>query len=121
MKPDDVSIDVDQNVLTVRGERKREKQETRGGYEYSEASYGSFLRSVQLPPGVDGSKVEARMEHGVLEVAIPKGEEARPRRIPVKGAAAGAEAVPSSTQSTAAPAQQKPEAREAQQPRPQRS
>jgi HSP20 family protein len=98
MKPEDVSIDVDQNVLTVRGERKREQQETRGGYAYSEASYGSFMRSVQLPQGVDASKVEARMEHGVLEIAIPKGEEARPRKIPVRGATAGAEQVPSSTQ-----------------------
>lgn len=87
LKPEEVSIEVDGNVLTLRGERKRETQKSRGGFEYSEANYGSFVRSVELPGGIiDASKVEARMEQGILEVTVPKSETARPRKIPVRAA-----------------------------------
>jgi HSP20 family protein len=92
MKADEVNIDVNENVLTVRGERRREVQGKRGGYDYTESSYGTFLRSVQLPPGTEASKIEAKLDSGILEIVIPKTEESRPRTIPVK--ATGQQAAP---------------------------
>jgi HSP20 family protein len=83
LAPEDVDVQVDQGVLTIRGEKRRETTETKGGIDYTERSYGSFMRSVQLPPSADFSKIDANLEHGVLTVTVPKGEAARPRKIPL--------------------------------------
>ena len=107
--PNDVSIDLDDDVLTVRGERQRDSSETRGGYEYSESSYGSFVRSLQLPRGIDASHVDASMNQGVLEITVPKVATAQQRKIPVKAVSASAsqpapsmqEKAPDKTQSPA--------------------
>jgi len=85
VSPSDVDIDVNNNILTIRGQKRREEKREFQGYEYTERSYGSFVRSIQLPPGTDSTKIEAEVRNGVLEVRIPKGEAARPRRIAVGG------------------------------------
>ena len=68
----DVEINISDNVLTIRGEKKFEKDEKKKSYRLVERSYGSFERSVALPRGVDASKIKAKMKKGVLKVEVPK-------------------------------------------------
>lgn len=86
VKPEDVDITLQDNVLTISGERKEEREEERGGYHLRERSYGSFRRSMTLPEGVDESKIHARFDNGVLEVTV-EGAAAKqePKRIQIEG------------------------------------
>jgi HSP20 family protein len=84
LKEEDVNIEVEENVLTVSGERKSEHEDKREGYVRVERSYGSFRRSLTLPKGVDAEAVTANFENGVLEVRIPKPEERKPRRVAIQ-------------------------------------
>ena len=87
LKPDDVEVDVENNVLTIRGEKREERTEGEGGkYHLAERRYGTFARSFVLPRDVDADSIEAAFEHGVLTVRIPKSERAQRRRINVGGA-----------------------------------
>jgi HSP20 family protein len=81
---DDVNIEVEENVLTVSGERKAEHEEKREGFVRVERSYGSFRRSLTLPEGVDPEAVSASFEKGVLEVRIPKPEQRKPRKVAIQ-------------------------------------
>ncbi len=78
-----IDISVTGNTLTVKGERSEETKKTEKGYYYSERSYGSFQRSVQLPSEVDSEKIAANYKDGVLEVVIPKSEKSKPKQIKV--------------------------------------
>src|SRR5262245_35497357 len=69
---DDVSIELDERVLTISGERKSEHESSKDGYRRVERASGSFKRSVTLPEGVDPEAISASFENGVLEVSIPK-------------------------------------------------
>ena len=80
---DDVEIEVKDGVLTVSGERKAEHEEKSEGFYRVERSFGTFARSLTLPKGVDASKVAADFEKGVLEVRIPKPEDAKPHRVEI--------------------------------------
>jgi HSP20 family protein len=80
---EDVSIEVENDVLTVSGERKAEHEQRGEGYHRLERAYGSFLRSLTLPGGVDPDAVQASFERGVLEVRIPKPEQHKPRRVAI--------------------------------------
>jgi HSP20 family protein len=92
VRQEDVQVSVDDdNVLSIRGERRDEKSSRSRGYEYTERSYGSFSRSVELPRGVDASKIEADYRDGVLELRIPKTEQAMARQIPVRSREQGRE------------------------------
>lgn len=84
VKAEDVHIDVENNVLTISGERKLEREDKREGYHRIESSYGSFTRSFVLPESADAEKVEAGLSDGVLTVRITKRPEAAPKRIEVK-------------------------------------
>ena len=84
LKKDEIDVKVDNNVMTLQGERKREKEVEENGYFRSERSYGSFSRSFTLPTTVDSNKIEAAFEDGVLKVTLPKAEEAKPKQIEVK-------------------------------------
>jgi len=84
MKKEDITVSVVDNVITLKGERKQELEKKEKGYHRIERSYGSFQRAFQIPGGVDSSKVEAKYEHGVLNVVLPKPEAAKPRNIDVK-------------------------------------
>jgi HSP20 family protein len=79
----DVNVELEDNVLSISGEREAEQQERKDGYFGLERSYGSFRRSLTLPEGVDAGAVTARFDHGVLEVRIPKPEERKPRKVAI--------------------------------------
>jgi HSP20 family protein len=79
----DVSIEVEDNVLTVSGERKAEHETTKEGYHRVERAFGSFSRSLTLPEGVDAEAVTANFDRGVLEIRIPKPEQRKPRKISI--------------------------------------
>ena len=81
----DISIEVENNVLTVSGERKSEHESKGEGYHRVERAFGAFSRSLTLPQGVDPAAVTASFDRGVLEVSIPKPEERKPRRIEIGG------------------------------------
>jgi HSP20 family protein len=84
VEPKDVDIRFENGVLTLRGERKLEKEEKRENYHRVERSYGTFTRSFTLPGTVDAEKIRAESKNGVLSVALPKKAEAKPRSIQVK-------------------------------------
>ena len=80
----DFDVRIENNVLTVRGERKFEKEEKEENFRRVERSYGSFVRSFSLPTSVDTEKVSAEYKNGVLTVTLPKMEAAKPRQIKVE-------------------------------------
>jgi len=84
VKKEDVKLTVQDNVLSITGERKYEKEEKGKKYHRVERSYGSFMRSFTLPEDADGSKVAAEYKDGVLKVHLPKSEKAKPKSIEVK-------------------------------------
>lgn len=84
VEPKDVDIRFENGVLTIKGERKLEKEEQKENYHRVELSYGAFNRSFSLPPTVDASKIEAVSKVGLLVVHLPKKAEAKPRSIQVK-------------------------------------
>jgi len=86
MDEKDIDVSLSDDVLTIRGEKKAEREEKKKGYYLAERSYGSFYRSIPLPPGVDSEKAEAQFKKGVLTVTLPKTPEAQAkvRKIEVK-------------------------------------
>ena len=81
---DDVKITMQDDILTIRGEKKAEKETKETGYHRTERSYGSFQRSFTLPTHVKSDRIEASYTDGILTIALPKAEEAKPRQIEVK-------------------------------------
>jgi HSP20 family protein len=86
-----ISVEVDDSVLTVSGEREKTDEYSGERFYRFERRYGTFQRSVTLPAGADESKIKAAYTNGVLEVRVPKPEEAKPKRIQIgdKGAIEG--------------------------------
>ncbi len=84
IKKEDVKIEVNEDVLTIRGERKVEQEEKKKDYHRMERQYGSFRRSVSIPSGIQHDAVKAKFDDGVLRVTLPKREDTKPRRIEVK-------------------------------------
>jgi HSP20 family protein len=82
---DDVSIDIHQNTLTLRGQRKHEAEVKQDKYHRVERAYGTFQRSFTLPAMIDQEKVQATYKDGVLELHLPKSEAAKPKRIAING------------------------------------
>jgi len=81
--PKDVNISVTGDMLTVKGEKKQEKEEKEEGYHLMERSYGSFSRSVRLPMEVDQDKVKASCKKGVLKITLPKSEKTKAKEVKV--------------------------------------
>jgi HSP20 family protein len=84
MDAKDIQISLQENLLTVKGERKHEKDEKDEHYHRVERSYGAFARTVRLPVGVDASKVTANVKNGILIVTLAKTPGAKGVTIPVK-------------------------------------
>jgi HSP20 family protein len=82
--PKDVDVSVENGVLSIRGERQFEKCEEGESYHRVERAYGSFERTFRLPSSYNAEKIEAKANHGVLTLSVPKREEAKPRSIKVK-------------------------------------
>ena len=88
LSPDDVNIELENGVLTISGERQDGSEDRQEGYFHTERSYGAFSRSIALPEGIDEDQVNARFEHGVLEVTVPirRQQQQRGRRVPIQSA-----------------------------------
>lgn len=80
---EDVNIEIEENVLTISGERKADHHESTDGFVRIERSFGAFSRSLTLPKGVDAEAVTAQFVDGVLTLRVPKPEQAKPRRIQI--------------------------------------
>jgi HSP20 family protein len=83
LSEEDVSIELEESVLTVSGERKAEHESRDEGFYRVERAFGSFSRTLTLPKGIDPEAITANFDRGVLEVRIPKPEERKPRRIEI--------------------------------------
>lgn len=84
LKPEDVDLTAENGVLTVRGEKKSEKKEgEENRYHVVERTYGSFLRTFQLPQGIDENQIKAEFENGILAIHIPKTALPQPKRIQI--------------------------------------
>lgn len=84
VRPEDVRIQLENNLLTIRGEKRQQAEETTERVHRYERSYGSFERTFGLPTTVDADRIEASCADGLLTVVLPKVEKARPRQIEVK-------------------------------------
>lgn len=85
MSPEDIQINLENNVLTVSGEKRHGLEEEGLRWHLSERRFGRFSRSFVLPRDVEHDEIEARLEDGVLHVSVPKSEQAKPRRIEIQG------------------------------------
>jgi len=84
MDAKDIDISLNNGFLTIKGEKKHEKEEKDENYHLNERSYGSFTRSVRLPREVQSDKITASFKNGVLRVTLPKSEESKKREIKIK-------------------------------------
>ena len=83
LSDDDVNIQLQDNVLTISGERSAQHDDTEEGYYRLERAFGSFARSLTLPDGVDPDGVQAHFDRGVLEIRIPKPDQKKPRQVQI--------------------------------------
>jgi HSP20 family protein len=102
MSPDDVNISIENNVLTIQGERRFEKKQDEDNFHRVERSYGSFTRSFTLPPTVSSENVDAAFENGMLRLTLAKREEAKPRKIEIKATAGQPKTIEAETKSQTA-------------------
>jgi HSP20 family protein len=84
VKPEDLQISIQGDVLVIAGEKKEAQEREAGGYHYQERRFGSFRRAVTLPAPVDPDDVKAEYKDGILTIELKKSQEAMPKRIPVK-------------------------------------
>ncbi|HTN42682.1 MAG TPA: Hsp20/alpha crystallin family protein [Nitrospiria bacterium] len=84
MKKEELDINISDTLLTIKGEKKQEEEVKKKGYYYSERSYGSFVRTIDLPKEVKADKAYANFKDGVLEVRLPKTEEAKRKEVKIK-------------------------------------
>lgn len=85
MDEKDVEISIANDTLTIRGEKRAEKEEKKQAYRLVERSYGSFERSLVLPPGVNADAIKASMSKGVLKIALPKPAVAQSQKVKING------------------------------------
>jgi HSP20 family protein len=83
MTNDDIEVNLQDNVLTLKGEKKQEKKEDKENFHRLERSYGSFTRSFSLPAGVKQEDIKATFKDGILEISLPKAEEEKPQKIAI--------------------------------------
>lgn len=84
VKKEDVHVELQEGMLTVRGEKRSEREEKKETRRYVERSFGAFSRSFRLPPDADADRLDASFRDGILTLTIPKSEEAKPRTIAIK-------------------------------------
>jgi HSP20 family protein len=82
--PKEIDISLANEMLTIKGEKKQEKEEKEENYHLIERSYGSFVRTIPLPREVQGDKISASYKNGILKVTLPKSEEAKKKEIKIK-------------------------------------
>jgi HSP20 family protein len=84
LKKENLEVNITNHMLTIRGEKKQEVEKEKKGYYYSERSYGSFSRTVELPTDVRTEKAAAHFKDGILEIRLPKTEEAKKHEVQIK-------------------------------------
>jgi HSP20 family protein len=84
LDPKDIDISLSDGLLTIKGEKKQEREEKEENYHLVERSYGSFTRSIRLPNEVQSDKIKASYKNGVLKVVLPKSEEAKKKEVKIK-------------------------------------
>jgi HSP20 family protein len=84
VRKEDVQVELENGMLTIRGEKTSEREEKQEQCRYSERSYGSFSRSFSLPSDADADRLEASFKDGVLSLTIPRIEQVKPRAIAIK-------------------------------------
>lgn len=84
MEKDDIEVNLSDNRLTIKGEKTQEEEVKKEGYYRSERSYGSFVRTLELPREVQTDKIKAAFKNGILEIRLPKTEEAKKKETKVK-------------------------------------
>jgi HSP20 family protein len=90
MRPEDIDIEIDGNTLTLRGEKREEREQRQEGERYFyERQYGNFVRRLTLPQSVDPDRARARFENGILHVTFPKREGRRGKRLQIEGGEGG--------------------------------
>ena len=87
VNPHEVEVSLVNDSLVIQGERKKSDVVNEKNYHYSETAYGRFERRLALPKGVDGDKITARFENGVLEIAVPLPSSATAKKVPIEIAA----------------------------------
>lgn len=92
MDENNVAIEINDNVLTVSGERRDEQEQTRSGWHRVERSFGRFTRSLTLPEGIDPEAISASFDKGVLSITVPKPEQRKPRRVQISARRGGSAA-----------------------------
>lgn len=100
MRREDFEVSIENNVITLKGERRFEKKEEGDNYHRVERSYGSFTRSFSLPRTVSAEETSADFKNGILRVSLPKREEAKARRIEVTGDETEAKAIDTKAKSS---------------------
>jgi HSP20 family protein len=84
LDPKDIDISLSDGLLTIKGEKKQEREEKEEDYHLVERSYGTFTRSIRLPKEVQRDKINASYKNGVLKVVLPKSEEAKKKEVKIK-------------------------------------
>jgi HSP20 family protein len=84
MKKEDIDVNITENFITLKGEKKKEEERKKEGYYYSECSFGSFERTIEIPREVQIDKARATFKEGVLELRLPKTEEANRKEAKIK-------------------------------------
>ena len=87
-KEDQVNLTVEDGLLTIRGERKFNRESNEQNYHRIERSYGTFVRSFTLPNSVEQNRIQATFSDGILNIGMPKREETKPKQIPIKAGSA---------------------------------
>jgi HSP20 family protein len=113
LRPEDVDITIQGDMLTIKGQRKEQAERKQGSYLVREQRSGAFYRSIQLPVMVDSNKAQAQFEHGVLHLTLPKAESTKPRQIRINAGQGQTVDQPQQQQLNAAPANGKHEPVEA--------
>ncbi len=85
VNPEDIEVTVNGDVLTIKGEMKQEQENQNERYHLRERRWGSFARSVSLPTPIKADAIQADYQNGVLALTLPKAEEAKPKRITIRG------------------------------------
>jgi HSP20 family protein len=84
VEKENISISLSDNTITIKGEMKKEEEVKEEDYYYSERSYGSFSRSLNLPAKVQAEKIKASFKNGILEIHLPKAEESKPKEVKIE-------------------------------------
>jgi HSP20 family protein len=92
-KENEIQVQMEGGVLTLRGERRHEEEKEGRTFHRCERSYGQFVRSFTLPNNVDRDRIKASFSNGLLEIELPKREEAKPKQIPIGGGGKTKEAI----------------------------